>query len=142
MAAGHLAAGKAGQDAGLHLLVAVLGDGGRDLLQAEDGHQPGVGAGDDLDHHLEDRLRQVQPAVLPGQHRAHQLGLAQQLQRLLGRRGVGDLAVLELGALLVGLGGAWRDVVGADVAQQRQQQAVVVLGIGIVARRGRVFAAW
>jgi hypothetical protein len=54
----------------------VLGDHlGRDLLQAKDGHQAGVGAGHDLDHHLQDRLRQVHPAIFPGQRRTDDVGL-------------------------------------------------------------------
>ena len=132
--AGDLAAGQARQDALLARFVAELGDGNGDLLQAKDGHQPGLGARDDLDHHLQDGLGQVQAAVLPGQHGTDQLGLAQRLQGLLGGGGVRDLPIVEAGALLVGLGGARRDPRGAHLAQHLQHQAVVVQGIGVVAR--------
>ena len=48
---------------------------------------------------------------------------------------------MEGGAFFVHLGGARRDHRGAHLAQHLQQQAVVILGIGIRARRGRVLRA-
>ncbi len=48
------------------------------------------------------------------------------------------LPVVELRALFVGFGGARRDHVGADLAQHLQHHAIIVHGVGIIARRSGV----
>ena len=48
---GHLAACKTGQEPGLHFLAAEHLNRSSDLLQPENGHQPGFGTADDFDHH-------------------------------------------------------------------------------------------
>jgi hypothetical protein len=124
-------------DAGGVVFVAELGDGNGNLLQPKDGHQPGLGAREQLDHHLHHRLGQVQPAVLPGQHPAVQLRLAQRFQGCLGGVGILDLPVMEARPLLISLRGARGDAHRADLAQHLQHQAVVVHCVGIAARRRR-----
>ena len=133
--AGHLAAGEAGQQAGLDFLVGELGDGSRDFLQAKDVHQPGLGARDNLDHHLKDRLGQVQAAVFPREHGPHQLRLHQEIERLLRGGRIGHLAIVIVRPLLVRLGGARRDIGAAQLAQDAQQQLPAIQSIRIVARR-------
>ena len=67
----HFTSGKTRQEAGFHLLAAELSDSFGDLLQPEDGHQSGLGAGDDFDHHPVNCPREIQPAVLPRQNCTH-----------------------------------------------------------------------
>ncbi len=131
---GHLAPRKTGQQARLDLIIGELGDSGRDFLQAKDVHQPCLGARDDLHHHLKDRLRQVQAAILPGKHGPHELGLHKEVQRLLRCRRIGHLPIVVVRPLLVGLGGPRRHIGAAQLTQDVQQQSPAIRRIRIVAR--------
>ncbi len=130
-----LAPREAGQDAGLGLRIGVFLDQRRNLLETVDGHQAALGPSYDFDHHLVDRLGQVQAAELARKHRPEQLGRAERVDGVLRGRGVGDHAVVELGAFLVRLGRSRCDSLAADLAQDLEDDAVVVLGVGVVARR-------
>ena len=132
---GHLTPRKAGQQARLDLVVGELGDGGRDLLQAKDIHQPCLGARDDLHHHLKDRLRQVQATILPGKHGPHQLGLHKEVQCLLRGCGIGHPPIVVMRPFLVRLGGPRRHIGAAQLAQDVQQQFPAIRRIRIIARR-------
>ena len=109
-----------------------------DLLEAVDGHEAALRPGHHLDHHLVDRLGQVQAAVLPREHGPEELGLAERLDGVLRCRGVGHLAVLVVGALLVRLGGPRGHALAADLAEDLHHDAVVVLGVGVGAGGRRV----
>jgi hypothetical protein len=138
--AGHFAATETGQHAGFHFFAAVFVNGGGNLLQTKDSHQAGLGPRDDLHHHLIEGLGKVQTAILPRQHCPHQLGLLERLDGSPGRLGIFDLSIAEVRPFSIRLGGTRRYDSGADVAQYFEQQPVVVLGIVVVARCGRVLA--
>jgi hypothetical protein len=113
----YLPPSKAGQDPRSHLITAEIMDRGGNLLQTEDGHQPSLGSRYDLDHHLIDRLRQIHPAILPGQHHPHQLSLFEGLQCILGSGSIAHFAVLKLYAFFIRLGGPRSNHRSANLTQ-------------------------
>ena len=74
--AGHFAAAEARQQLVLDLVVGEGVDRLGDALQAEEVHQRGVGPADHFGGHGVDQVGAIQPAVLPRQREAHQVGLA------------------------------------------------------------------
>ncbi len=135
---GDLAAREARQHPRLGLRVADLLQQGGDLLEAVHGHEAALRPGHHLHHHLVDGLGQVQAAVLAGQHGPEELGLAQGIDGVLGGGGIGDLAAVVVGALLVRLGGPGCHALAADLAEDVEHDPVVVDGVRVVARGGGV----
>ena len=125
--AGHFAAGEARQG---FVLDRVAGEGVDrlgDALQAEEVHQRAVGPADDFGGHGVDQIGAVQPAVLPRQREAHQVGLAQRLEVVRPPRVERDGAVVvELVAFLVDCLGVGGDHLAGDLADDVQDAAVVV----------------
>ena len=104
-------------------------------MQAEHVHQRGVGPADHLGGHRVDQAGAVQPAVLARQGEAHQVGLGEPVEVLLHQRVQRDRAVVvERVALVVDLLGVGGDHLAGHLADDLQDAAVVVDGVGGVAR--------
>ena len=123
-------------------LGAELADGVRDVLQAEEVLQTGVGAGDHFGHHRVDGEREIESAVLAGQDHAHHTGGLQVVQVLDRERMVGHDAVFELRAFLVDLTGARGDAFARDVADDIEDAVEAVEGVLEAFRRGVVFLSF
>ena len=133
--AGHFAAGEPRQHLVLDLVVGEGVDRLGDALQPEQVHQRGVGPADHLGGHRVDEAGAIQPAVLPRQGEAHQVGLAEPLEVLLHQRMQRDGAVLvERVAFAVDLLGVGGDHLAGHFADDLQHAAVVVHGVGRVVR--------
>ncbi len=132
--AGDLALGEGGQV----LLLEFLGGEGvdrlGDALEAEDVHEGGVGAGDDLGGHGVEEVGEVETSEAVGQGEAHDLGLGELLERLGDAGGAGDGAIFVEGvALTVDALGARGDEIGAEFAHGVEDHLVVLDGLGRVA---------
>ena len=132
--AGHFAAAEPRQHFVLDFVVGEGVDRLGDALQPEHVHQRGVGPADDFGGHGVDEAGAVQPAVLPRQGEAHQVGLGEPLEVLLHQRVERDRAVVvERVAFAVDLLGVGGDHVAGHFADDFQHAAVVVHGVGGVA---------
>ena len=116
-----------------------------DALQAEEIGQRAIGPGDDFIGDGVDQRGAVQPAVFPRQREAHHVALREPVEVLLHQRVQRHRAVVvERVALAIDLLGVRGDHLAADLAQDREDAAIVVHGVGriqravVVALRARV----
>ena len=133
---GPLAARQARQVGLLDLVAGEGMDRLGDALEAVEVHQRGVGPADDVVGHRVEQFRRIEAAVAVRQGEAHQVGLPEQADRLgdAGRVGHGAVGIEHV-AGGVGVLRRRRDALPGDPADEFQQAAVVVDGVGGIGRR-------
>ena len=134
------AVAELGDVLGLDVLARERVDRLGDALQAEDVHQRGVGAGDDVVAGSEDRARHVESAQIVRNRAAGEARAAEQLDGELDAGRVRDGTVLvEDVSDAVGLLRRRGNAVADDVTAHGQRALVVVDGVRDVRRREVVF---
>ena len=128
------AGGKPGQILSLLFFVTEKADGFGNVLQTENVLQRSVCTGDHFGHHGVNRHREVQAAVLVGQHHAGHFRLGQVGNVLLGQRVIGHGVIFKFRAFFIHRPAAGGNAVAANAADHFQHTPVVVQSIRKIRR--------
>ena len=111
-----------------------LADRFRNILKTDQVLQRSIGAGDHFRHHRIDGSREIESAVLTRKHDAHDSGILEILEILVGQRMILDNAVFEIRPLFVHLPGTGSDAFAGDLADHFHHAFVVIHRIFVVLR--------
>ena len=101
----------------------------RNILEPDQVLQRSIGTCDHFGHHRVDRGREIESAVLTRKQNAHDSGILEILQVLIGQRMIFDNAVLEGRTFFIHLSGAGGDPFAGDLSDFGQDTRIVILRI-------------